>query len=361
MLNRTGFRLLMVFPYRSTFIKRDIEILSRHFLVRTCIAVIEPSLPISTLAALLRLARGVMASDLVYVWLADRHAAAAIRLGHYLKRPVVVVIGGYEVAAEPEFNYGLLLNSGTAATVRYILNKADLLLPVDEGLRVDGERFFGRKIPNIVVVPTGHDSTHYAPEGEKEPLCITVCATDNIGRARLKGVHTFIETAALLPQIQFAVIGVHGEARTWLESRIPPNVQLIGLTPEDEVIPWYQRAGVYAQLSRREGLPNALCEAMLCGCIPVGARVQGVTSAIGEDGLYAPFGDAKATASLIEQALILSQVEAERRAVRERIKTLYPPSRREETLIPLLKNLLERASGEKGGKLQINKAESRIW
>ena len=346
MSNRARLRLLIVFPHLSTFVRRDIESLSHHYQVRTCKANIEPSLPVPTLAALLRLVRGIISSDLIYVWFADRHAAAAVRLGHLLRRPVVVIIGGYEVAAESEFNYGLLLNTETAATVRYIITEADLILPDDVGLRIDAESFFGRKIPSIVVVPTGHDPIRYVPEGEKEPLCITVCGTDDIGRARLKGVQTFVETAALLPSIRFAVIGIHGKARTWLESLMPANVQLIGLTPEDEVIPWYQRASVYAQLSRREGLPNALCEAMLCGCIPVGARVQGVTSAIGEDGLYAPFGDAEVTAPLIERAMELSQSDDERAAVRERIRTLFPPSRREETLVSLLGRLMERASDE---------------
>lgn len=336
--------LLYVFPHNSTFVKRDLEILSRHFRIRTCQTPIDLRNPVSHIGGLFRMIRAIASSDLVYVWFADRHASAAVRFGHLFNRPVVVVIGGYEVANEPEYNYGLLRKPSTAAIVRYILEEADLLLPDDEGLGIDAERFLGHKIQGLVVVPTGHDPTRYLPAGEKENLCLTVCAADDVDRARLKGVETFVAAAALLPEIQFAVIGVHGQARSWLESVITSNVQLLGLMPEDNVITYYQRAGVYAQLSCREGLPSALCEAMLCGCIPVGARVQGVSSAIGEDGLYAPFGDAKATALVIEQALELSRIPAEREAVRERVRTLFPPSRREYSLVSLLGTVLNDAN-----------------
>ena len=43
----------------------------------------------------------------------------------------------------------------------------------------------------------------------------------------------------------------------------------------------------------REGLPNALCEAMLCECVPVGTDVQGIRTAMGDAGFYVPYGDRK--------------------------------------------------------------------
>ena len=37
--------------------------------------------------------------------------------------------------------------------------------------------------------------------------------------------------------------------------------------PQEKLIPYYQKAKVYCQLSMREGLPNALCEALLVGLV----------------------------------------------------------------------------------------------
>jgi glycosyltransferase involved in cell wall biosynthesis len=53
----------------------------------------------------------------------------------------------------------------------------------------------------------------------------------------------------------------------------------------------------------REGLPNALCEAMLCGCVPVGTKRNGIPTAIGDCGFYVPYDDPKAAAEAIKKRL----------------------------------------------------------
>src|SRR5690606_39307412 len=54
--------------------------------------------------------------------------------------------------------------------------------------------------------------------------------------------------------------------------RPPENVTIVGPRPREALPAEYGAASVYLQLSRSEGLPNVLCEAMACGCIPVGDR-----------------------------------------------------------------------------------------
>ena len=48
---------------------------------------------------------------------------------------------------------------------------------------------------------------------------------------------------------------------------------------------YFSTSQFYIQASRLEGLPNALCEAMLCECIPIGNSVFGIPSAIGNTGM----------------------------------------------------------------------------
>jgi glycosyltransferase involved in cell wall biosynthesis len=127
---------------------------------------------------------------------------------------------------------------------------------------------------------------------------------------------------------------VRDDAKLYLEQISPKNVEFTGFLPDDEILNYYQRAKVYCQLSYREGLPTALCEAMLCECIPVGSKAAGVMAAIGDTGFYVEYGDEKGTADVIRKALDLKN-ELGKKA-RERIKNSFPEKKRTDKL----KNLI---------------------
>jgi glycosyltransferase involved in cell wall biosynthesis len=87
----------------------------------------------------------------------------------------------------------------------------------------------------------------------------------------------------------------------------------------------------------REGLPGALCEAMLCGCYPVVTAAGGMTLAVGDAGIVVRPGDAAALAGALLKALsIPDQVQ---NAGRSRISGLFPFERRKTELTGLLDSL----------------------
>ena len=55
---------------------------------------------------------------------------------------------------------------------------------------------------------------------------------------------------------------------------------MLGTIERARLLEYYRRAKVYCQPSRREGLPGALCEAMLCGCYPVVTGTGGMPEAV---------------------------------------------------------------------------------
>lgn len=325
-------RVLVVRSHDAPMISVDIDLLRRNNEVRVVDAPLVKHRPIQSAVTIARLALLAAWADVLFVWFADLHAYVAVRLGRLLSRPSVVVLGGYEVANNPEIGYGLLADPTMAPYVEDILRNADRILAVDDGLLRDGERHLNERLPTWRVVPTGYDLVRFSPSGAKEDMVLTVFGGDDIGRARLKGVDTFVEAASRLPALKFVVIGVHGKAEAWLRQKASPNVELMPPIAQEQLIEYFCRAKVYAQLSLREGLPNAVCESMLCECVPVGTPVQGIETAMGPVGFYTPVGDPDACADAIGRAMVSGQGPA----ARERIATLFPLEKRATRLLALI-------------------------
>jgi glycosyltransferase involved in cell wall biosynthesis len=312
----------------ASFIQTDLQILQKHFNVRTIDSPTSARHPIHSLNVIINMIMGLVWADVCFIWFADFHAYLAVRLSRLLRKRSVVVVGGYEVARLPEIGYGALQNPSLARRVKYTLNHADCVLAVDEGLRAEAVKEIHVSGENILSVPTGYDHERFKPFGAKEEIAVTVAFFKTWQRIQLKGIDTFVKAARLLPEIKFIVVGGALEGIELLEPISSSNVELIGYLPQDMIIPLYQKASVYCQLSMVEGLPNALCEAMLCECVPVGTRTQGIISAMGETGFYARYGDPVSTASAILRALNSDR----QRDARARVVELFTLERREKSI-----------------------------
>lgn len=328
-------RILFIQPSKSPFIQADIDLLSKHFELR----VLDISSFRRTISGAItfayRMFRGVLWAELTYAWFAENHSKWAVRLGRILGRPTVVVVGGYEVAKVPEIGHGLTLDSRKRRMVAYVHRKADRILPVDESLKEDAIRNLGVAGDNIETVPSGYDSEAFKAAGPKERVVLTVGVIDKLNLKR-KGLEVFVQAAAYVPDVRFVLVGSHrDDALAVLSKMAPPNVEFAGWVPHEQIFSYYQRAKVYCQLSVYEGLPNALCEAMLCECVPVGTKVNGIPKAIGETGFYVPVGDAMAAAEAIKLAL----GSTNGKDARERIKQLFPIEKREKRLIEIFNEL----------------------
>jgi len=286
------------------------------------------------------LIKEIIRSNLIFIWFAHEHAFITTLITRIIKRPVVVVIAGFEVANVKELGYGYMLNPLHKNIVKYVLNNADKVLPVHESLKNDALKNAKIVGKNIFVLPTGYDDEKFKPKGEKENLVISVALCPDWNRARLKGLDIFVKAAKFLPDIKFKIIGVQSEAFIKLKEIAPQNVELLKPIVYDELISYYQKAKVFCQLSMREGLPNTLCEAMLCECIPVGTKIPGVQSAIGDTGFYVDYGDVKGTVNCIKNAL-LSKKDLGKKA-RARIIELYSDKKRKEEMEKLFLNLINK-------------------
>lgn len=272
----------------------------------------------------------VARSDAVITWFADA-SKFPVRMARMFNKRSIVIIGGYDVAKVESIGYGALIDHQKAENVRWTLENANAVTAVDGGLIDDLVAHFGRDF-GAIVVPTGYDGSKYVPAGDRDSSVLSVCSAHN-RRGQVKGVDVFAECARRMPEVKFRLIGVTGEALDLL-GEIPANLEVLGSLPHDDIIGYYQKAKVYCQLSMREGLPNAVCEAMLCGCIVVGSNVQGVRTAVGDHGYLVPYGDAEAACQAIKKALDTDDLGG-----REWIIANFSEKSRKSKLLELLRKL----------------------
>jgi glycosyltransferase involved in cell wall biosynthesis len=133
--------------------------------------------------------------------------------------------------------------------------------------------------------------------------------------------------------VRFIVIGVAPDAIS-PDDTPPDNVDLRGFMEQADLLQYYQRAKVYCQPSYIEGLPNSVCEAMLCGCVPVGTDVGGIPNAIGGFGFLVAYGDPDLLKGAIEQALAAPAAMGER--ARAHVAMNFAIHSREEGLLRVL-------------------------
>jgi glycosyltransferase involved in cell wall biosynthesis len=191
---------------------------------------------------------------------------------------------------------------------------------------------------NVQTLPLGFDTSRYNHSGKKTNLVLTAATRIDEEALKLKGLETFVKTAELMPEVEFMIIGkVDSESDSCVKFKksAPGNVKFVDFMAQDELIGYYQRAGVYAQLSAQESFGSALAEAMLCECVPVVTDRGALPEVVGDTGFIVPYGDAEKTASEIKKAL-----ESDKgKDARERVKDRFDITIREKKLLEIIKEL----------------------
>lgn len=325
-------KIKILFVYRSlqSFVERDLEILQKYIDVKSVQWRGKRDLP--------KIALGVLKSDLTFSWFAGDYAAVAIFFSKLFSKKSIVIAGGGDVAYVPEINYGqFTLGWHKRTLTTFALKHADKVLVVDPSLKKQIKYLLQKPCNHVKYLPTGYDSEYFKPHGKKKNIVLTVGAVKK-GNIKRKGFETFVKVAKKFPNISFVLAGKHiDDSIQYLKKIAPSNVTFTGFISDEKLLDLYQKSRVYCQLSRHEGLPNALCEAMLCECVPVGSFQNGIPRAIANTGFYASWGDIEETTEALNEA-IAAPIKKGKEA-RKRIKHKFPIAKREKTIIKLLKNI----------------------
>jgi len=325
--------VLFVYRHFSTFIERDLNVLEKRY------KLILIHATNNVLKSLVKFLVYTPACDVIFVWFAGHQAFLSVLFAKFFRKKAVVIAGGYDAAYVPEIDYGVFICWWRGVLANFVYRYIDRILVVDQSLKRDIVKNTGLPINyKIETVPTGYDYNKWTPQGEKKEKLVVTVGEVNWSNLKRKGFETFVKAANHFSDVKFVLIGKHSDKSiNYLKSIAPSNVDFPGFVSERKLTEYHQRAKVYCQLSRYEGLPNALCEAMLCECIPVGTKNCGIPTAIGNTGLYVPYGDVEATVHGIKRGLSSSLKRG--KAARERIKKLFPSQRREKELTSNINDL----------------------
>lgn len=338
-------KLLYIYPSRSTFVAKDVSILSERFRVKEVLFAPKKKWHLPFLLVFDACASffNVLFSDRIVVQFGGYHAVMPVLWAKTLGKPSAVVLGGYDAVALPEINYGAFANTFMRKAVVIAYKNASVLIPVHQSLIESSSTYTGimvgqgvkHFIPNIktpfAIIPNGYDPSLWKLDthSNREFLAVTVASGLHEQRRKvLKGIDLFLAAAEKLPKEKFLIIG--GKI-----NQASPNVVCLENVPNEELPDHFNRCKSYLQLSLSEGFPNALCEAMLCGCLPVVSNVASMPEIIQDSGFILNEKDANKLVEILNKVPSVHSVNAMMSA-RNAVEARFSYNKRAEQLLKVI-------------------------
>jgi glycosyltransferase involved in cell wall biosynthesis len=308
-------KVLFCGDMRTPFIRQDYklmkEIASETGLIDySHIAAEVRHLPRYFLQLFTKILPGVLRHDICWIWFADYPALPMVLFSKILRKRTVINIGGWEVVAFPEINYGCQLRRTRGWIVRWLLRNADMIVVPSEPY-ADITKKTERMAKRICIIPNYFDTSlcdHDLPKKEKR--VITAYCAD--GLELLKGLETY---------------------RAVRRSGLPYKFDEYRRIPHRQMIDEMKRSKVYCQLSYTESFGMTVVEAMACGCIPVVTDRGALPWVVGDTGIIVPYGDVEKTRTAIETAMLMDGKPARERA------RIFSKKRKRELIEQFLKEL----------------------
>lgn len=346
-------KILYVYNLHVSFILKDISFLQSSFSVDKYFFSTAGSVRLikGFFDQILTLPRKVRNTDLVIVFFAGYHSLIPVLLAKMMNKPCLVMLGGADCYNFPSIDYGnyrkTLIRLFTSLSIRH----ASHVSPVHEALieseytydDQDSPRQGYKAFIKNLQVPETTIYLEYDPQlfsfRSKLPApksFITVGFGMDGNTYRRKGVDLLVEAAKAYPDCTFTVVGSNNPES---HSGLPANIQLLRPVPYDQLPALYQSHQYYLQLSMAEGFPSAICEAMLCGCVPIGSNVAAIPYIIGDSGFVLEKKNVQRFIELCGSALH-ADVNRLGLNARQRIEKICAPGSRSSRLIALAEALI---------------------
>jgi glycosyltransferase involved in cell wall biosynthesis len=342
-------KILVVYSYRASFVAKDIDILSKKYKVdEYSFSVNNKSLlPFQFVKQLVFLLFNLPKYKTIICQFSGYHSFLPALLSKIFNIKCIIIACGADCVSYQSINYGNLRKPLYSWFTLKSYSLATYICPVhialayykNEYYSADGlEQGIKAFLPNlktpIIPIENGYDTTKwYALKRDTTIRFLTVAGfLKDEYRRILKGVDLVEQLAAIYPQFEFIIIG---SDTTRDYSNDPTNLKRIGFIPNDKLVDYYNAATFYLQLSISEGFPNALSEAMACGCIPIVSNVSSMPDIIDNSGFILKERNLDSLNKLVESALTSDLDTLSAKAI-QRIKNTYTEARRQESLFNVI-------------------------
>ncbi|MDX5326334.1 MAG: glycosyltransferase family 4 protein [Bacteroidota bacterium] len=337
-------RILFIAPNQSSFVRNDIKILSEKSELHISILDWDSKwkIPLNLLTQILTLAFLKWRFDLVFISFGGLWSALPTLFGKLYNVPVLIILNGTDVASLPSIPYGSLRKKIVRWACWISYKYATRLLPVSETLIkvhneyngiVDADQGLLHFFPDIntpySVVHNGLDISFWTQEnigGVRNKNRITAVFSNH--QFQLKGGDLILQVARDLPYAEFIILGSTPPPKTSL----PENVVFLGKVSQERMRELFFSSSIHLQLSIFEGFGMSLCEAMLCGCIPVVSAVNMLPSIAGPEGFVLGKRDPIALKELLDKILDSEITQDQRTFNRQWISNHYSLEERKKNL-----------------------------
>jgi glycosyltransferase involved in cell wall biosynthesis len=341
-------KLIFIYPNFFTFIKTEEEILTDEFELITQ-DLNWPNkllLPFNLFLQFFFLLLNINKVNRILISFGGYWSLLPSLFGRLFRKKVAIVVHGTDCVSFQEINYGNL----RIPLMRWFTKKSyqfcDIILPVSDSLVYTENKYYSDTIIKFgyqhhlsgistpyKVIPNGLILDDWKVENTvKMPYTFITVMTDN--QFVRKGGDLIVEAAKRFPDLKFYFAGIDKIGKL----DIPENVICLGhLTPQ-ELKEYYSKTQFYLQLSNFEGFGVAICEAMLCNCVPIVADVNFLPNIVEDSGFVLKKRNLGMLSDLIQVAL-QSDIENLAIKAKRRIETEFHVGIRKKILISVLERL----------------------
>jgi glycosyltransferase involved in cell wall biosynthesis len=213
--------------------------------------------------------------DLIDAHFVFPDAAAALLLGRWLGKPVVVTARGTDINTFPR-------HAVPRRWIRWVTRHADALVTVSAALRQTWLDL-GVAPERVTVLRNGVDlSLFVATDRAAARAEVGFTGPTMLSVGHLipdKGHHMVVDTLPLVPGLQAVIVGDGPMAAELLQHAraigVESRLRLVGNVPQSALARYYLAADATVLASKSEGMPNVLLESLACGTPVIATAVGG--------------------------------------------------------------------------------------